>query len=47
MLESVRLLLIVLTTIMLLGVVLNREKQSGDLLIFLMFTLYLLYLLCS
>lgn len=47
MLESVKTILIIFTTIMIIALVVNKHKQPGDLLVFIMFLLYLFYLLNS
>lgn len=47
MIDSIRMLLILFTIIMEIVIVVNRNKQPGDLLVFILFLLYLFFLLNS
>lgn len=47
LLSSVRTILIIFTSFMMFMIAINRNKQAMDLVVFIMFTLYLFYLLCS
>jgi hypothetical protein len=47
LLSSVRTILILFTSFMMLMIAINRNKQAIDLVVFIMFALYLFYLLVS
>lgn len=47
MISSVKVILIIFTSFLLLAIILNQEKTKEDILVFTIFTLYLVYLLLS